>query len=459
MIRRLLVAICAFVVRVYFPRTEIVGAERIPKSGPLMFILNHPNGLLDPIFVLTKAERRVSFLAKEALFRTFLVNIFVRAFECLPVHRAHDGGDPRKNKQMIERAIELLAAGNAIAIFPEGVSHSDPGLRPFRTGAARIALAASSPDLGGRPVQIVPCGLVYSDKTTFRSRALVTFGEPVLCGSVELDENCAPPKGAVKELTNALQEALAEVTIHAPSMDVLRLAEKAEQIILTARCDDAALEGRAQPEASFSERRDMRKLLIHGYEHLIQTHPEKLRSVLAQLEAFEDVMAERRVAPEQQVLYPSTRVVWFLLQGAVVTLCLLPLALFGVVMNFLPYHFVAWLSVRYAKGEEDVIATVKVIFGALAYPVVWALWAVAAGAVWSWEAAAATFTLSPLLAYAALLFSEQASHAVTRGMVLSKVALRPRLRRAIVEERRRLRDAIVALEDLLPQPGVSRVEP
>ncbi len=451
MIRRILVGVCAFLVRVYFPRTEIVGAERIPTSGPVMFVLNHPNGLLDPVFVLAKSRRRVSFLAKEALFRTFFVSVFVKAFECLPVHRAHDGGDPRKNKQMIERAIELLAAGNAIAIFPEGISHSDPGLRPLRSGAARIALAASSPTLGGKPVQIVPCGLVYSDKTTFRSRALVTFGQPVLCEPVELDEDCAAPKAAVKVLTGKLRDALEQVMVHAPSMDVLRLAEKAERIIVTARSDDAGLEGRVEPEATFSERRDMRNLLVAGYEHLMQTHPERLRSVLAKLEAFEDFMADRKVGLEQRVLYPWDHVLWLLLQGAIVTLSLSPLALAGIVMNLIPYNFVAWISLRYSKGEEDVIATAKVIFGVLSYPVVWALWAVGAAAAWGWELGLLVLLLSPVLAYAALLFTERAYHAATRGMVLMKVILQPGLRRTIVEQRRRLRDAIVELEDLLPQ--------
>jgi len=43
---------------------------------------------------------------------------------------------------MFVAARQLLAKGGTIGICPEGVSHDEPGLRPIKTGAARISLAA-----------------------------------------------------------------------------------------------------------------------------------------------------------------------------------------------------------------------------------------------------------------------------------------------------------------------------
>lgn len=448
--RAWLVALCAFVLRIYFRRIEVVGLEHIPASGSVMFVLNHPNGLLDPVFVLTLARRRVSFLAKEALFRTFFVSVFVKAFECLPVHRAHDGGDPRKNKEMIERAIELLESGNAIAIFPEGVSHSDPGLRPFRTGAARIALSASSPTLGGQPVSIVPCGLSYSEKSQFRSRALVSFGPPLVAPAVALDEECRPPAAEVRELTNRLERALQSVTVHAPTMEVLRLAQKAERIIFAARHDDAGLERRTASSASFEERRQMRQLMVLGYQELVRREPGRLHGVLEQLETFEEFMLQHRLNTDQRVLFSPRQAAVHSLAALLSIVTLLPLAVGGIVVNFVPYQFVAWFSVKYAKGEEDIIATVKLILGMLSYPAVWLSLAVVAGVAWGWLWGLLTFLVSPLLAYAALLFLEQAGNALTRGFVTLRLLFRPSLRRRIVAERRRLRDAIAELEQHLP---------
>jgi glycerol-3-phosphate O-acyltransferase / dihydroxyacetone phosphate acyltransferase len=121
--RAVLVALCRLLLRVFFRRVEVVGGERVPGDGPVMFTLNHPNGLIDPLFILCLSSRPVSFLAKAPLFRTPLVGWFVRTFECLPVYRKQDGNDPAKNREIIERSVELLRSGNAIAIFPEGTSH------------------------------------------------------------------------------------------------------------------------------------------------------------------------------------------------------------------------------------------------------------------------------------------------------------------------------------------------
>ena len=133
------------VLRIFFRRIEISGLERVPREGPVIFVLNHPNGLIDPGFLLCLAPRRVSFLAKAPLFRMPVIGIFCRAFEAIPVHRRQDeGSDPSHNRETFETARAVLARGGAIAICPEGKSHSDPKLRPLKTGAARIALGAAA---------------------------------------------------------------------------------------------------------------------------------------------------------------------------------------------------------------------------------------------------------------------------------------------------------------------------
>src|SRR5918996_136549 len=83
--------------------------------------------------------------------------------------------------------------GGTIGICPEGVSHNEPRLKPLKTGAARIALGAAS--TGSQlDVKIVPVGLYYTEKTTFRSSALLRFGEPITVKPVELETDGAPPR-------------------------------------------------------------------------------------------------------------------------------------------------------------------------------------------------------------------------------------------------------------------------
>src|SRR5205823_8154473 len=166
-------------IRIFFRRIEVTGVERVPLEGPVIFVLNHPNGLIDPAFLLCLAPRRVSFLAKAPLFRMPVIGFVVRAFKAIPVHRRQDaGGDLAKNAETFEAARGVLVRGGTIAVFPEGTSHSDPKLRPLKTGTARIALGAAAALPPHSNLQIVPVGLYYRAKQTFRSAALLHFGSP-----------------------------------------------------------------------------------------------------------------------------------------------------------------------------------------------------------------------------------------------------------------------------------------
>ncbi|HLT37204.1 MAG TPA: lysophospholipid acyltransferase family protein, partial [Enhygromyxa sp.] len=273
--RALSTALCRLLLRIFFRRIESVGAEQVPSDAPTLYVLNHPNALLDPLFILCLSPRPVTFLAKAPLFSTFLVKHFVRAFECLPVYREQDGEDPGKNRAIIEASIALLASGKALALFPEGTSHSDPRLRPLKTGAARIALSSSAPsgdsdhaDPG--PVQIVPVGLHYSDKTTFRSNALMVYGPPIETPRVELDADARPPRAAAVELTAKIDAALAEVTVQAQTHEAIELARAAARILSAAGRDDG------EPAAAAREAIELERRLIDGYERLRERAPGEL---------------------------------------------------------------------------------------------------------------------------------------------------------------------------------------
>ena len=55
--RTLLRPLLRVMLRIFFRRIEITGAERVPSEGPVIFVLNHPNGLIDPAFLLCLAPR------------------------------------------------------------------------------------------------------------------------------------------------------------------------------------------------------------------------------------------------------------------------------------------------------------------------------------------------------------------------------------------------------------------
>ena len=137
MIRRIICALLKFALRVYFRRIEVVGLDNVPRDAPVIFVLNHPNALVDPVFLLCLAPRRVSFVAKATLFRMPIISYLVRALDSLPAYRRQDEGeDASRNLETFTAARRLLARGGTIGICPEGVSHNEPRLKRLKTGAA-----------------------------------------------------------------------------------------------------------------------------------------------------------------------------------------------------------------------------------------------------------------------------------------------------------------------------------
>ena len=144
-----------------------------------------------------------------------------------------------RNDDSFARCRAELAAGGALALFPEGVSHSDPQLRPLKTGAARIALSAEAEHDGKLGVTIVPVGLYYERKTMFRSSVLLAVGEPLAVAPLLADYR-RDERAAVTALTETIDARLDEVVLQ---------AETRELLIGIARVADWTRERDAEPDA------------------------------------------------------------------------------------------------------------------------------------------------------------------------------------------------------------------
>src|SRR5258708_23624976 len=163
MIRRIIRGLLRLTLRVYFRRIEVIGLENVPRDSPVIFVLNPLNALVDPAFLLCLGPRRVAFVAKAPLFAMPVIGYLVRALDSLPAYRRQDEGqDTSRNIETFTAARKLLARGITIGISPEGLSHNQPRLKPLKTAAARIALAAASSGVALDP-QISPSGASYRE--------------------------------------------------------------------------------------------------------------------------------------------------------------------------------------------------------------------------------------------------------------------------------------------------------
>ncbi len=162
-------------VRVCFRRVRIRGREHLPARGAAVLVANHPAAWTDVVVLDVAFGRRLHFLAHEPLFHPWPRGLLLRVFGSLPVFFRHETVDGlERNRETFAHCHALLAAGEVVAVFPEGVSDDDRTLRPLKTGAAHMLLEAP---VSAPPA--IPVAIRYENRVAFRADLTVVAGEPI----------------------------------------------------------------------------------------------------------------------------------------------------------------------------------------------------------------------------------------------------------------------------------------
>jgi 1-acyl-sn-glycerol-3-phosphate acyltransferase len=402
-----------------FYRIERAGAP--PAVGPVLLLPNHPNALLDPAVVWATAGRDVRFVAKSTLFRVPVLGALLRAARAIPVHRHQDpGADPAQNVEMFAETARALAAGDAVCLFPEGVSRAAGRLETLRTGAARIALATAA---SGVDVRLVPVGLYFERQAIFRSRAVVVYGEPFRVDAALAARGPADPE-AVRALTAAIAERLRALVVEVDPRTDAELVERVDRLYCAAR-----------PAARQMPRVDRRRLIAAGLERLRREDPAWYAAIRRRLDAYDARL--RRFGLRDRDLEgpaPAPAALRFAARELPLALLLLPVAAAGVVLYYAPYTLAGRLAAPWRDLETQ--ATAKVVAGAASF----GAWTLALAAV-VWRLAgllpaiAALVALPPLAA--ASLFAIERETAVWRvvSAYLTLHRITPRARAHLARRR------------------------
>ena len=440
--RRLIHAVISIALRLFFRRIETSRAELVPLDGPVIFVLNHPNGLIDPALVFCSLPRRVSFLAKSTLFRLPVISFVLRQLEALPLYRRVDAGeDMTQNRKTFEACHKLFKEGRCIALFPEGLSHSSTTLMPIKTGAARIALGAISvgrETAEGFELKIVPAGLYYTSKTSFRSEALIRFGAPLRVEPVGLDEQGEPPREAVKLLSRRIEVSLREVTLNVESDEALEEVAKAEQLF-------SSIYETINIRQSLAEEFDLRRRFAEQRELRGSPFAARADEMRERILHYEAELASLGITPENLSLIAHSR--WyvfrhFLLRSALLLL-LLPLAIIGAILHFPAYFFSNALARIYDRhGVDDIVSTVKILAAIALMPLTWLAVALFIFLMWSWRVALLALPATIVCGYVAMRFVEEVVDMKGWYQAVLVLLRQRRLFLRLLLERRRLHNEI-----------------
>ncbi len=372
----------------------------------MIVVANHTNSLVDGVLVTAFLPRMPRLLAASTVWDEKALLPLLDAAGVIPVIRQQDSGKSQKrNTDTFSKTWDLLAAGGVLTLFPEGITHNEPFMMPVKTGAARIALEAEE-KRGPLGVTIIPVGVVFDDKSRFRSRCLMRIGEPIefadLLERYKGGDETARLK-SVKQLTNKIKDALTLATPHFETWEEARLIGRAADIW-----------GQPAPglpaKRGLEETSKMRQAFLNAYEWMRHNHPERTATFRTELEGYDRLLQVAGLRDEQVgATYPPVSVLGFASRSIITLLFRLPLSVLGTVLNFLPYLICNSIGQKY---ELERRAT-WLIFPALGvFPAFWLLEAIVIGMFsgfwlglgWGFAIGAAVLVAGPVTGRIALGF-------------------------------------------------------
>jgi 1-acyl-sn-glycerol-3-phosphate acyltransferase len=368
--------------RLFFRRLTVDGLENVPPDRGGLIVSWHPNGLVDPALIMAFFPGTIAFGARSGLFGWPVLGALMSAAGAVPIFRAIDrtgmtaADRLAANIASLDRLAGQIVLGNFAALFPEGISHDEPHLTTLKTGAARLYYRARQLALGERTPVIVPVTLEYDSKHIFRSSALVRFHAPIeLPTAIDVapdqDVSSATFHSMCRDLTDLIEDVLESASRSTNTWELRNLMRRTARLI---RAEMAARRGASERGDDPLETDLLFSDIWEAYETRSVDDPEAVERLEADIRQYDRSM--RSAGLEDHDLDPVSRrssaVIGFALaaQIAIVYLVMPVLLVAGYLLNAVPYVVItvaAHVSRRPLKDR----ATIKLLGGAVLYPLTW----------------------------------------------------------------------------------------
>lgn len=183
-------------------KITVTGVENLPATGGAVVAVNH-TGYLDftfaglPFYSL-RPRRLIRYMAKQEVFDHKVTGPVMRALRHIPVDRANGAAS-------FDEAVLALKAGELVGVYPEATISRSFELKEFKTGAARMAIAADVPII---PHIVWGAQRIWTKdhpKDMWRPKVpiMVAVGQPI--------EPTLPPVELTALLRSRMQQLLDEV--------------------------------------------------------------------------------------------------------------------------------------------------------------------------------------------------------------------------------------------------------
>lgn len=349
---------------IFYKKTVVVNKQNIPKRGNVIFTPNHQNALMDALAMHFNIKRRLIFVARADIFEKKPIAAFLYFIKILPIYRIRDGIDSlERNKEIFAKTVDVLEAGNGLAILPEGNHGGKRRLRPLKKGFARIAFQTEEANNFGMDLKIVPVGIDYSDYESYRSTLFINFGEPISVSDYyDLYKENAPL--ALNKIRDDLAGAISKVMINIKSITYYDLYYNLKEIYSNRYCEKLGLPNGEQPNKFKAD-----KLLIEKLEKLEIEKPNEIKSLQGLVNKYVRGLKGAKISSSCFEKGPKS--VISLIVKSLILVLFLPFFLYGLLVNILPYQL-SLASTKIIK-DRQFFSSFKMVSLMFGFPIIYAL--------------------------------------------------------------------------------------
>ncbi len=169
---------------------QINNKSLLKQKGPLLVTANHPNSFFDAIIIATLFRTSIYFLARGDVFKNKTIAAILNWLRIIPIHRISEGSENlHLNEATFQRCREIFSNNGIVLIFIEGLSQHEFTLRPFKKGAARLALSSWVSISNESNLKVMPLGLTYNHFDGIGKRVTIMMKEPESSDDFEVNDS------------------------------------------------------------------------------------------------------------------------------------------------------------------------------------------------------------------------------------------------------------------------------
>jgi len=348
-----------FITKIYF-RTTVNNFDKVPTDEIIIYAPNHQNALMDALAVLATVNTEPVFLARADIFKKRTIEKILTFLKILPIYRIRDGKESLKNNDAIfQKTIDVLKNKNGLVILPEGSHAGIRKLRPLKKGIFRIAFEAEEANNFKLNIKIIPVGLDWSHYSKFRSRLFVNYGEPISVSDYYEEYKKNAPR-ALTLLRERLEKELKRYMIHIENDEFYDMIDQLRYIYLPEMIRKKGLRWNKQPNMFNAQKEIIKKLETYIGENPSEAIELKEKTG-KYITLLEKLNLRNWVIQKGRFSMPG------ILGQLILSVMLLPVFIYGAVVNYLPYKVPVILT-RKVK-DPQFISSFRDVIGMLLFPI------------------------------------------------------------------------------------------